>query len=176
MGDRVFLAFLHNTLIQALALVEESDILRILPLPPLPPSRYLCEFQVPYLRRLPSGVVDVAPGPVRAGLSFPENYLYAADPHLYLKVASMLTQDFVHPNVRGSVICLGSAFAPGTPFRVLAWELYDILAYRNVTMDERNALNGEACRLLRACPEMVDRLEIPPLVRRERSVRSREDR
>jgi hypothetical protein len=179
MGDRVFLAFLNNTLIQALSLVEESDVLRVLPLPPphplppMPPSRYLCEFQVPYLRRLPSGVVDVAAGPVRAGLSFPENYLYAADPHLYLKVASMLTQELVHPNVRGSVICLGSAFAPGTPFRVLVWELYDILAYHNVTMDERNALNGEACRLLRACPEMVDRLEIPPLVRRERPVRSR---
>ena len=170
MGDRVFLAFLHNTLTQALALMEESDILRVLPLPPMPPSRYLCEFQLPYLRRLPAGVVDVAPGPVRVGVSFPENYLYAADPHLSLKVAAMLTQDFIHPNVRGSVICLGSAFAPGTPFRVLAWELYDILAYANVTVDERNALNPEACRLLRAHPSLLDRLEVRPLRRRAKSV------
>ncbi len=170
MSDQVFLAFLHNTLIQALALAEVSEILHIFPLPPLPPSRYLCVFQLPYLRRLPSGVVDVAAGPVQAGVSFPEDYLYAADPHLYLKVASMLTQDFVHPNVRGSAICLGAAFAPGTPIRALIWELYDILAYRNVTLDERNALNPEACRLLRAHPNLLDRLEVRPLRRRAKSV------
>jgi hypothetical protein len=170
MSDRVYLAFLQNTLVQTLALAEESDVLRVLPLPPLPPSRYLCEFQLPYLRRLPSGVVEVAPGPVQAGVSFPGNYLSAADPHLPLKVAAMLTQDFVHPNVHGSVICLGSAFAPGTPFRVLVWELYDILAYRNVTLDERNALNPEACRLLRAHPNLLDRLEVRPLRRRAKSV------
>jgi hypothetical protein len=146
-------------------LADESDVLRVLPCPPLPPAAYVCEFRVRYLRRAPSGLVEVAPGPVLAGLRFPEDYLRAADAHLYLKVASVLTPDLVHPNVLGPVVCLGSAFAPGTPVRVLLWELYEILAYRNLTLDERNALNPEACRLLREHAHFLNQLEAPPLRR-----------
>lgn len=165
MPDRVFANFLQNALIEARELAAESHVLRVCPMPPLPPSSYLCQFGLPYLRRLPSGLVEVAPGPVLAGIHFPEDYLRAADPHLYLKIASVLTPDLVHPNVHGSTVCLGSAFAPGTPIRVLLWELFDILAYRNVSLDERNALNPMACRLLRAHPHLFDKLESRPLRR-----------
>jgi hypothetical protein len=93
MSDRVYTTFLENTLTQALALADESDILQVLPLPPLPPSRYLCQFKLPFLRRVPSGEVVVAGGPVLAGLHFPEDYLHSAEPPLHLKVAAVLTTD-----------------------------------------------------------------------------------
>jgi hypothetical protein len=167
MSDQVFMTFLHNTLIQAMELADESDVLRVIPRPPLPPAAYVCEFRVPYLRRTPSGIVEVAPGPVLAGLRFPEDYLRAADPHLFLKVASILTP-LVHPNILGPLVCLGSKFAPGTPVRMLLWELYEIVAYRNVTLDEHNALDPEACRLLREHPHLLGQLEAPPLRRGRR--------
>jgi hypothetical protein len=69
--------------------------------------------------------------------------------------------------VRGGVVCLGSAFAPGTPITALLWELYDICSYQNVTLDERNAMNPEACRLLREHPELLARLKPAPFLRRQ---------
>ena len=97
--DRVLYAFLENSHTEATALAEQSDILQLTPLPPLPPSVYLCEFVVPYLRRLPSGLVEIAPGPVQMVINFPEDYLRSTDPRLYLRVASLLTPDVTHPNL-----------------------------------------------------------------------------
>ena len=177
MCDPVFTAFKENTYVQAMALPKEDanlgKILEIKPEGELPPSRYTCVFALPYLRRLPSGVVEIAEPPsrvIRVTLHFPVNYLHAADPHLYLKVVSMVNQDFVHPNVQGNVVCLGSAFAPGTPIGVLVRELREIFTYRNITLDERNALNPLACRLIRAHPHLLDQLIFRPSPRRTRSV------
>ncbi len=164
--DRVLYAFLENSHTEATALAEQSDILQLTPLPPLPPSVYLCEFAVPYLHRLPSGLVEIAPGPVQMVINFPEDYLRSTDPRLYLRVASLLTPDVTHPNLWGTAVCLGSEFAPGTPITVLLWELYDIVSYQNVTLDERNALNPEACRLLREHEGLLAQLTPKPFLRR----------
>jgi hypothetical protein len=157
--DPVFAAFLRNSHEAARALAGASGgRLAVVPLGPPPPANYLCEFAARYLRRLPSGIVDVAGGPVAVGVHLPADYLRSPDPALGLKVVSMLTPDFFHPNVQGPVICLGSAFAPGTPIRWLLEEVYAIVTYRNYTVDERAALNPEACRLLRQRPEILARL------------------
>lgn len=171
MNDRVYMAFLHNSLIQAMELAGESDVLRVVPRPPLPPAEYHCEFRVPYLRWLPSGLAEVAPGPVRAALRFPADYLRACDPHLAVRVASILTTDIAHPNILGPVVCLGAGFAAGMPIRALLWELYEIIAYRNITVDEHDALNPGACRLLREHRHLLDRLAAPPLRRPRRPSR-----
>lgn len=169
MTDRVFSSFLEHTFREARTVADESDVLTIVPVLPWPPATYGCEFAVSYLRRLSSGIAEVAPGPVKVAIHFPQDYLRSSDPRLGLKVAAMLTEDFFHPNVHGPAICLGSAFAPGTPVRWLLWELYEVLAYRNVGLDERNALNPEACRLLRQRPEILAGLgEARPLRRRAR--------
>jgi hypothetical protein len=167
MVDAVFYSFLENTYTEATALVQKSDVLKLFPIPPLPPAAYLCEFTLSYLRRLPSGVVEVASGPILAGVRFPEDYLRSTDHHLYLKVASILTFDFTHPNVNGSMVCLGSQFAGGSPITALLFELYDIVSYQNVTLDEGNALNPEACRLLREHRELLDGMERKPFMRRK---------
>jgi hypothetical protein len=163
----VFQAFLHNMFAEARALAEKSDVLRLTPLPPFPPCGYICEFDVAHLCRQAEGVVTIQPGPVVAAVLFPEDYLHSTDPRLYLKVASVLEpRNLVHPNIRGGVVCLGSAFMPGTPITALLWELYDIVSGQNVTLDERNAMNPEACRLLRAQPELLAQLQPKPFLRR----------
>jgi hypothetical protein len=116
-------------------------------------------------------MVDVATGPVFAALHFPADYLRSTDPRLYLKVVSVLTEDLTHPNVFGTVVCLGSGFAPGTPISALLWELYEILTYQNVTLDESNALSPEACRLLRAYRGLLDQLSPKPPMRRQHKLR-----
>ena len=168
--DQVFQTFLENTANDAAELQRKSDVVVLDPLPPLPPSRYGCTFQVPYLRRLPSGVVEVHCGPVFCGISFPEDYLRSTDPKLFMKLASVLSPGFLHPNVLLGSVCLGSAFAPGTPIGALVWELFDIVTYRNCTVDERNALNPEACRLVREYPSLVEKLTRPPLFRSDRPI------
>ena len=168
--DHVFQTFLENTAKDAAELQRKSAVVILDPLPPLPPSRYCCTFQVPYLRRGASGIVELDAGPVLCGISFPEDYLRSTDPKLYMKIASVLSPGFLHPNVVFGSVCLGSRFAPGTPIEGLVWELFEIVTYRNCTVDERNALNAEACRLVREHPSLVDRLGRPPLLRSERSI------
>jgi hypothetical protein len=166
--SQVFEKFLENSLAEASALEKQSDVLELVPLPPLPPSTYLCKFAVPYLRRQADGTIALAEGPVIAAVHFPEDYLRSVDHWLYLKVATLLTPDFIHPNVRGGTVCLGADFAPGTPIKGLLWELYDIVTYQNFSLVEHNALNAEACRLLRARQELVKSLRPVPFLRRKR--------
>ncbi len=164
--DPIFLTFLENSRAEALALAQQSDVLRVIPLPPLPPSRYLCEFRLPCLRWRAGGAVEAAPGPVMALLRFPEDYLRSCDPQLYMKVASVVDPpDILHPNIAATTVCLGAQFPAGAPIRLLLGQLYDILAFRNHTVDERNALNPQACRLLRQNPGLIRQLRPAPLVR-----------
>jgi hypothetical protein len=168
--DRVFLTFLENTANDAVELQARSDLVVLEPLPPMPPSRYRCTFEVPFLRRLPSGTVEIDPGPVECGISFPEDYLRSTDPKLFLKIASIMNRGFLHPNVQLGFVCLGSHFAPGTPIEALVWELFEIVTYRNCTVDERNALDPEACRLVREYPSLLAKLEPVSLFRSRREI------
>ena len=163
--DVVFQRFLENTASDAVDLQRTSDVVTLQALPPQPASRYVCEFRVPYLRRLPAGTVVLDPGPVACSIRFPCDYLRSGDTRLYIRVAAVLSPDFIHPNVLHGVVCLGAAFAPGTPLRGLLWQLWEVITYQNCTVDERNAMNGEACRLVRAYPHLIASLERPRLFR-----------
>jgi hypothetical protein len=68
-------------------------------------------------------------------------------------------------------VCLGGDFAPGTPLSGIVWELFEIVTYRNCTVDERNALNPEACRMVREYPLLLEQLAPPPLLRAARPIR-----
>lgn len=165
--DQVYRTFLENTWEDALDMNSRSDVVRLEPELHSPPARYRCAFAVPYLRKLPSGTVEIASGPVMTFVNFPPDYLYSTDPHLYMRIAAMLTPDFLHPNVGSyGAICLGAAFTGGTPLNALVWELYEIVSYRNRNVDERNALTPEACRLIRAHELLLDNLAAPPLFRK----------
>ena len=164
--DRVFDAFCLAAQREADALTAQSDVLTVTALPPEPPSRFLLQFRVPYLRRTPRNTFDIAPGPVSAAIHFPADYLLGTTPNLWFRIVQVLTDDFAHPNVRQGVLCLGSQFHPGTPFRALVRTLYDLLTYQLMTLDERNALDADVCRAIRATPHLLDPLSAPPLIRR----------
>ena len=168
--DRIFRRFLENTAADAVELQRNSDVLAIEPLPPFPSSRYRCRFDVHYLRRLSAGTVAIEAGPVICSIRFPGDYLRPADSKLFIRVAAVQTSDFVHPNVLDGIVCLGTAFAPGTPIRGVVWQLFEIVTYqdRGCTVDERNALNPEACRLLRAYPGLLAMMTRPRLYRPRR--------
>jgi hypothetical protein len=172
--DRVFDAFCLAAAGEAEALAAQSDVLTITALPPLPPSRFLLRFALPYLRRRPDRTINCAPGPILAVICFPADYLLGSDPLLWMRVVRIDNPDLVHPNVREGIVCLGAQFSPGTPFRVLARTVYDLLTYQLMTLDERNALDPEACRALRASPELLARLSAPPLTRRSHRVAVKE--
>jgi hypothetical protein len=169
----VYESFLQTSLVDAMELADDSEgRLQVCPQPPFPPSRYGVAVRVPFLRRSASGTIEVVTDqPVLLGLSLPEWYLRSTDPHLALSIVSVLTPRVVHPNVRGSLVCLGGRLRPGTALRVLLYELYEVIGYRNLGLDERNAFEPEACRLLRAHPDLLARLVAPPLRRRRPALR-----
>lgn len=160
----VFQRFLQGGMADAMELAEQSGgRLQVFPQTPFPPSRYTVAFQVPFLRPLPSGTIEVVTTePILVGLNFPEEYLWSADPRLLLSIVSVLTPRVFHPNVRGSFVCLGD-LRPGTSLRSLLFELYEVLGHRNLGVDERNALVQDACRFLRAHPDLLTKLVAPPL-------------
>jgi hypothetical protein len=166
--DRIFRTFLENTAAEAAEIQARSDVVLINPLPPAPPSRYCCVFDLPYLCRRTDGTVDLHEAPVMCGIHLPDDYLRSTDPRLFLKVAAVLNLDFLHPNVLSGCVCLGAAFAPGTPITALVWELFDIVSYRNCTIEERNALDPEACRLVREYPSLLANLPRRSLFRKSR--------
>ena len=168
--DRVFSAFLRNSHQEVMELTRKSDILSMTPLGAAPPSEYRIQFALPYLSWESSGAV-LMPGPVNVGIGFPNHYLRSTDPDLQYKVASVLTPRFLHPNVHRGAICLGAAFAPGTSISELLWEMFGIVSYSNICLDERNALDPAACRLLRERPELLGELPRRPFLRRKRSIK-----
>ncbi|MDR4468956.1 MAG: hypothetical protein MRJ68_11795 [Nitrospira sp.] len=172
--DCVFDAFCLAAQREAEELIEKSDVLSVRALPPAPPSRFLLQFRVPYLRRTIRHTIEVAPGPVEAIVHFPADYLLGTTPQLWFRVISITTAGFVHPNVRDGVVCLGAQFTPGTPLRILIRTLYDLVTYHTMTLDERNAMDPEICRLLRADPQILHSLSAPPLTRRTHRVTIKE--
>lgn len=166
--DQIFRRFLTSARADAEEINQKSGVARVA-LNPASPATFLCEFQAPYLRRLPGGTVGIHPGPVLAAILFPEDYLRSSDAHLYTRVAAVLSPHLVHPNVLGPVVCLGYRFRPGTRLGLIVHELYEIFTYSNYSLVESNSLNPEACRLLRAHAHLLEQLHSPPWLRRKRS-------
>src|SRR5688572_2366566 len=127
--DRMFQRFLENTADEAQELARRSDVMTLHVVRPLPALCYLCVFRVPYLRRVPEGSVAIAAGPVISAVRFPGDFLRSIDSRLFIRVAALLTPDLVHPNVLDGIVCLGAAFAPGTPLTGVVWQLYEIVTY-----------------------------------------------
>jgi hypothetical protein len=172
--DKVLTRFLQNSFWKATKLLAESDVLSIIDLEGDPPFLFLLGFNnISHLIKDPEReeVVSLM-SPVFANIFFPPDYLRSVDPALYLKMVAIPDQGFFHPNVKlpHGWVCLGHDFLPGTDLSDLIFHLYDIITYRNVTVDERDALNPEACRYLRQNPEVIAGLKNPPLRRRKLNV------
>jgi hypothetical protein len=167
MQDKILASFLQNSFADAKQLESESGVFSICESLGSPPSRFLLRFSgLDHLVQDPAdGRVHVSQQPVLVGVNFPPDYLRRIDENLYLKVVCLLNPDFFHPNVKSPLgwICLGHAFMPGTTLSDLVYHLYDIVTYQNMTVDEQDAFNADACRYLRQYPETVAKLQRPPL-------------
>lgn len=165
--DNVMQSFLQQVCAEARALSMQSDILTIVnPEDDPVPSKVLAYFHgVPHLRRCPDGAVEhVAQGSIVVGIAFPCDYLRSTDRWMPLQLISLLAPaTFFHPNVKAPVLCPGSQLTPGMSLTGLIYHIYDILTYRNINTDERDALNPEACRYFRQHPEVLAALQPPPL-------------
>jgi hypothetical protein len=174
--DPIMREFLLQTYAEARALAAQSEVLTLVDVTgDAVPTRILCYFHhVPHFIQHPNGIVElVTTGDVVVGISFPPDYLRNTDRWLYLKLITFLSPPtFFHPNVHASVLCLGAKLYPAMRLVELLWHTFDIVTYKNFTLDERDALNPQACRYLRQHPEVLTQLRPPPLRTRRFQVTS----
>jgi hypothetical protein len=169
--DSIMQSFLRQSYAEGRALSMQSDILTIVNPSENPiAGKLLCHFHsLPHLQRRPDGTVErVSQGSIVIGISFPVDYLRSTDRWMPLQLISLLAPaTFFHPNVQAPVLCPGSQLTPGMSLTDLIWHTYDILTYRNMNTDERDALDPEACRYFRQHPEVLSELRPPPLRQRK---------
>jgi hypothetical protein len=173
--DAVLNAFLNDTFERAGRLGDEFSA-RIYPDPSrVPPARYLVLFPDLEYLRLDAGDRTVRPerGPVPVEIRFPASYLRSTDPHMYLKIATLLDPSalgpphsgFFHPNCdpASGAICLGSRFPAGARLDALVHHVYDIVTFQNYGTSEWDCLNPAAARYLRENPQAAASLNNPSL-------------
>jgi hypothetical protein len=162
--DKVLEGFLQKQFDEGMALAAQSDLLELLPLDPPPlVRRYIARFACTGLVRTPSGEI-VEANEFTVGIAFPDDYLRRAEPSQVLTVLS--PRGAFHPNIsdRGPFVCVGR-MGPGTTLVDLLYQLHEIVTYNKATVDERNALNFDACQWARANADRLP-LDRRPLKRR----------
>jgi hypothetical protein len=165
MIDHIRHAWLARQYDEGMALAAGSDLLTLVPLDGEPPERYVAEFRCTGLVRQPSGAITEADRFV-VGIWFPDDYLRQVEP---FQVLTWLAPRTVwHPNIsdRAPLVCVGRLI-PGTSLQAILYQLFEIITYQRVTMDD--ALNHEACAWTRAnlARLPVDRRPLRRAVRNE---------
>jgi len=140
-SDRIREAFLKEQLRSGLELVEQSDLVKIVPIPATTgslPDRYIAQLACQSLVRNGQKVVESTG--FHVGIWFSTDYLREADPS---KVLTWLFPHNVwHPNIAPPFICTGH-IAPGTGLVELVYRIHELITYHNFAPHE--GLNPEAC-------------------------------
>lgn len=140
--DRTLPTFLDGQRSQAFALARQSDLLDVYP---FDAQHYLVRLRCRGLVKRDDGTIVEAEC-FDLGIHFPEHYLREADASTLMLLSPL---NAFHPNIRGPALCIGRINA-GTPLVDLIYRAFDVLTGRNVTFDEKDALNHEACCWARA--------------------------
>lgn len=159
-GQAILQKFVEQAALDARALNEQSDVVRIERLPVADGGLFRIIFAVAYLARVAGGRVDVAPGPLPVMVRIGPDYLTHASP---LETVQVHERAFWHPNFRWPVLCVG-ALRPGMTLTALVRHVYEIITYQNISTDD--GLDLEACVRIRNGPELLDRLPRTPPLRR----------
>lgn len=162
MTDHVMDAFLRRQLHEGLALEQESDLLRLLPMGD-PPDRYIAAFGCTGLtRQAPDEIVES--DHFEVGIWFPSHYLRHAEPFQVLTWLG--PRNIWHPNIAADspAICVGR-LAPGTSLVDILYQVFEIITWNKVTMREDDALNRAACQWAR-CHQSRFPVDRRPLKRR----------
>ncbi len=147
--DNVLEGFLRTQFDDGMVLAAQSDLFDLVPLDPPPLVRhYVACFHCTGLVRAPSGEI-VEANQFAVGIAFPDDYLRRAEPSQVLTWLS--PRSAFHPNIsdRGPFICVGR-MGPGTSLVDLLYQIHEIITFNKATVDERNALNFDACQWARA--------------------------
>ncbi len=146
MADRILETFLARNQLEGCALAEESDLLTLEPIG-APADRYRVEFRCKGLvERTPGEIVEADRFQVKVW--FPSTYLRIADP---FRVLTWLgPQGAFHPNISATepFICIGR-LAPGTGLVDILYQVYSVITWNKVNMQEHDALNPAACQWAR---------------------------
>lgn len=147
MNDKVLESFLAAQNREALELSQESDLLEIYPQGNPPVQCWVARFRCKGLVIDRYGHVSTADD-FAVGIHFPEDYLRRANP---VQVLTWLNPSRpYHPNIAKDLplICCGR-ITPGMGLVDIIYQIFEMITYRKVTMNERDALNKEACRWAR---------------------------
>ena len=140
--DPVLEGFLIHQRQEGMALAEASDLLDLQPIGDRAPTRYIATFSCRGLVRDPEGQI-VEANRFAVGIWFPSDYLRRADTFTAL---TWLGPPCWHPNIsaRTPHICAGF-LTPGTALVDILYQIFEIVTWNKVKMDENNALNIAAC-------------------------------
>ena len=144
-------------------LLSHTDIVRARPLGAGVPRSFSFEIHRPFKRKLPQGMVELAPGPVTGTIRYHPNVL-RPDPGARSVVVFVNSEGFYHPNFSRShgVLCIGEVPPGPFPLKALLEHVYSIVSYQNV--DSTNPLDHEAVRYFGTEPDALDGLtDVHPL-------------
>ncbi|MEE8556334.1 MAG: hypothetical protein V3T14_00435 [Myxococcota bacterium] len=160
--DAIYRAFLQTASEDAETVNRRSDVVRLIGRPGSgnPPSGYLGVFTgIEHFERGPGGRIQVSTEPIPFGVTFPPNYCADPDPHLQFEVCRI--GGLFHPNVKGSLVCLGAQFRPSTRLRQVVLQLY-LIASAQVRAPD-HAFSAEARRFYLDHAQEVEKLRAPEL-------------
>ena len=159
MNDPIFTSFLEKQLTDATALAERSDLVDVCPVGPKP-HRFLLEYRCKGIVKMGQKIVEA--DRFQIGIHFSLDYLRRVDPSGLITLLS--PTNVFHPNVLCPFVCAGRLH-PGTSLVDIIYQVFEIITYAKVTMNEFDALNPAACAWAR---KNVDRFPIDtrPLLRR----------
>lgn len=168
MPDKTLKSFLTEEYEEVRKFAESSDLVEIDPVGRPPYQRYVISLFGRGLVLRAGEVVEARN--FKVGVQIPDDYLRYVLPGEVLMCLEPMT--CYHPNINGPFMCVGS-IRPGTSLVDLTYQCYEIFGYSNVTMDERDALNPDACRWARENQHRFP-IEDRPLMRRSRRIRAPE--
>lgn len=136
--DPIFDHFLRTQHEEGHRLAEASDLLELMP---LDDQRFIATFSC-------RGLVRDANGEVREHDRFAVGIRFAEQHLRHVEIGEALTwlapREIFHPNVKPPFICVGP-IAAGTGLVELIYRCFEVITLQNLSMDERNALDREAC-------------------------------
>lgn len=159
--DRILTSFLEEQFVRGMELARSSDLLELIPVFGAPPSSYIARFHSRGYVKAPDGRI-VEGNRFDVGIFFGPDYLRRAEP--FELITWLAPESIHHPNVKPPFCCIGR-IAPGMPLVDILYQLYEVIGWMKVTVDERDSLSPEVCAWARANPDRYP-IERRPLKRR----------
>lgn len=141
-GDPIYRRFMETQYAEGLALAGQSDLMRVIPSPEIPPH-FIADYCCKGLVREAGGAIGEADR-FAVGIWFPPDYLRRVDPFEILRFLG--PKNIWHPNIsdQAPFICIGR-IVPGTPLVDILYQIFDIITYHKFNPREDDCMNQAAC-------------------------------